>query len=1220
MGENKRGGELAMKVSWTKEQEQVIKLRDRSILVAAAAGSGKTAVLVERIITMITDESKPVDIDRLLIVTFTNAAAAEMRERIGAAIEKKIEDQPDNIHLQKQQSLIHTAMITTIHSFCLDVIRNHFNEIDLDPSFRIGDEGELKLLKSDVLSKLLEDYYEEGREEFFDFVESYSTGKSDIEIEEMIMKLYHFSMSHPNPERWLTSCLDAYNIQTEEDLNGSAFMGFLMEYLGRMVADCRKSIETCIEIANESGGPYMYLDALHSDLMLLRNMEKCDKYEEYRAYLLNPDFTRLSSKKDESVEDEKRNEVKDLRNQVKDYLKKVKEQFYYQEVDEMLSDIRYTQTSTRMLIELTLEFKKRYSQMKGERNLVDFSDLEHFALEILTDIDEAGKRKPSMVADELSGNFIEIMIDEYQDSNLVQEEILTSVSTIRYGKPNLFMVGDVKQSIYKFRMARPELFMEKYDTYSTADSSYQRIDLHKNFRSRENVLDSINDIFYKIMSKDLGNIHYNEESALHTGAVFEEDDVTAEDRKSELILIDQTISDEEGNYASSTSNKDFTNIELEAKVVANRIKELTSEGTGLMVWDKNKKEYRLARYQDIVILLRTVSGWADTFVNVLMEDGIPAFSQSQTGYFTAIEVQTVLSLLKIIDNPTQDIPLAGVLRSPMVDLSTKELALIKTQFPKMSLYNALKAYSEGGKEDKLKERICSFLEELEGFRNMVPYTAIHDLITYILDKTGYKLYTAAMPAGEKRSANLDMLVEKAVAFEGTSYRGLFHFIRYIEKLQKYDVDFGEASLIGENDNTVRIMSVHKSKGLEFPIVFASGLGKKFNQQDASSKLVIHPDYGLGADYVDYERRIKSPTLIKKVLQQSLRLENLGEELRVLYVDLTRAKEKLIMTGTVSKLEDRRKKWDANKTSNEKLSYSVLSSADNFLDWIVPALSEVTCRVREINPLEVMEMEKTNQEITYYKKDALLNWDKDIVYDENVKEEIEKRFSFVYPFQKEGTIQTKLSVSEVKRLNMEMDEESNQLFMEPEPILPKFLYGEQEETSADRGTAYHTVLETLDFSLPLNRNKIEESVENLINKGKLTKEMAGKLSRHGLVTFSNSLLAKRMAAASEKGKLYKERQFVFGVKANELDNDYESDELILIQGIIDAFFEEEDGIVLVDYKTDYVEEGQEEKLRLRYQAQFKYYKKALEQITNKTVKEMILYSFGLSKEIPMNDID
>lgn len=1220
MGENRRGGRLAMQISWTKEQEQVIKLRDRSILVAAAAGSGKTAVLVERIITMITDESNLLDIDHLLIVTFTNAAAAEMRERIGTAIEKKLEEQPDNIHLQKQQTLIHTAMITTIHSFCLDVIRNHFNEIDLDPSFRIGDEGELKLLKSDVLAKLLETYYEEGKEEFYDFVESYSTGKSDSEVEEMVMKLYSFSMSHPDPENWLCNCLNSYNIQSVTELNDSEIMRFLMEYMGRIIKDCENYIEDCIEIANEPAGPYMYLDALNSDLLLLRNMEAFTTYEEYRPYLLNPDFARLSSKKDESVEDEKRDQVKVLRNLVKGYIKKLKEQFYYQEVEEMISDIKHTHESSKMLIELTLEFMKGYSQKKHERNLVDFNDLEHFALEILTHIEEDGTRSPTMVADELSENFIEIMIDEYQDSNLVQEEILTSVSTIRYGKPNLFMVGDVKQSIYKFRMARPEIFMGKYDTYSTDESSYQKIDLHKNFRSRENVLSSINDIFYKVMSKDLGNINYNDESALNHGAFFEEDSVPLEERKSEIILIDQTISDEEGNYTSSSSDKDFTNVELEAKIVASRIKELSNEETGLMVWDKKKQEYRLAQYKDIVILLRTVSGWADTFVNVLMEEGIPAFSQSQTGYFTAIEVQTVLNLLKIIDNPSQDIPLAGILRSPMVGLSTKDLAYIKIEFPKMPLFESVKAYKEDGKETRLKEAIKLFLKELKEFRDMVPYTAIHDLITYVLDKTGYQLYTAAMPAGEKRRANLDMLVEKAISFEGTSYRGLFHFIRYIEKLQKYDVDFGEANLIGENDNTVRIMSVHKSKGLEFPIVFASGLGKKFNQQDANSKLVIHPDYGIGADFVDYEKRIKSPTLIKKVLQQSLRLENLGEELRVLYVDLTRAKEKLIMTGTVAKLEDKRMKWESNKTSGDKLAYSVLSSADNVLDWIVPALSEDTCIIKTVTPLEIIELEKENQEMTFYKKEALLNWNKDIVYDERIKEEIEKSFSFIYGFQKEGAIQTKLSVSEIKKLNMEIDEESNYLIQEPEPILPKFLFAEEEETGADRGNAYHAVLENFDFTVELNKETIEETISNLVEKGKLSKESARLVNGYKLKQFANSSLVKRMTEASRNGKLYKEQQFVFGVEANELSKEYESDEMILIQGIIDAFFEEEDGMVLVDYKTDYVENGQEGILILRYQAQFKYYKKAIEQITGKKVKEMILYSFALSKEILMNDMD
>lgn len=1206
-----------MKISWTREQEQVINLRDRSILVAAAAGSGKTAVLVERIIKMITEEDNPIDIDRLLIVTFTNAAAAEMRERIGAAIEKKVEEEPDNIHLQRQQTLIHTAMITTIHSFCLDVIRNHFNEIDLDPSFRIGDEGELKLLKSDVLQKLLEDYYEEGREEFYDFVESYSTGKSDSEIEEMVMKLYSFSMSHPNPKQWLSKCLDLYNIHSISDLNESPFMEFLIDYIRNILADCKGYIEAAIEIANEPAGPYMYLDALHSDLLLLEKLNECVSYEEYIPYIMKPEFARLSSKKDPDVEDEKKDQVKDLRNVVKGFLKKIKEQFYYENIEEIISDIGNTHISTKMLVELTLEFISRYKQVKQERNLVDFNDLEHFALEILTQLEEDGSRKPTMVADELSENFIEIMIDEYQDSNLVQEEILTSVSRIRYNKPNLFMVGDVKQSIYKFRMARPELFMEKYDSYTSSESSYQKIDLHKNFRSRENVLSTINDIFYKIMSKDLGNIDYNQESALNPGAFFEEDSVAYEERKSELILINQTIPDDEGNYISEASEKDFTNIELEAKVIAQRIRELTNEETGLMVWDNKKKEYRIAEYRDIVILLRTISGWADTFVNVLMEGGIPAFSQSQTGYFTAIEVQTVLNLLKIIDNPSQDIPLAGILRSPMVGLSTKDLANIKIQYPKMSLYNAVKAYGENEGEDDLKKKLQSFIEQLTEFRDMVPYTAIHDLITYVLEKSGYRLYTAAMPAGEKRKANLDMLVEKAIAFEGTSYRGLFHFIRYIEKLQKYDVDFGEANLIGENDNTVRIMSVHKSKGLEFPIVFASGLGKKFNQQDANGKLVIHPDFGVGADFVDYENRIKSPTLIKKVLQQSIRLENLGEELRILYVDLTRAKEKLIMTGSVAKLGDKLNKWMGNRTSEDKLNYLVLSSADSYLDWILPAVSKDSCQLKTIDPLEVLKEETFQQELSFYKKDALLNWDKEIVYDETVRDEIEKNFSFVYGYQSEGRIQTKLSVSEIKKLNMQVDKESNYLIQEQEAILPKFISGEQEESATDRGTAYHTVLEVLDFSIPLSREIIEQSIQNLIAKGKLAAESENYINVSQILRFTESSLAKRMKVASKSGRLKKEQQFVFGMKANELSEESKSEELILIQGIIDVFFEEEDGLVLVDYKTDYVKDGREETLLSRYQAQFEYYKKALEQITGKQVKEMILYSFSLSKEIKIH---
>lgn len=1232
-----------MGVNWTREQEQVIYLRNRAILVSAAAGSGKTAVLVERIIQMITDREHPVDIDRLLIVTFTNAAAAEMRERITSAIEQALEESPEDVHLQRQQTLVHTAQITTIDSFCLSVIRDHFDMLDLDPAFRIGDEGERKLLKSDVVSGLLEDYYSEADPEFFHFVESYSTGKNDSGLEELILRLYEFAMSYPDPEEWLKGCLNEYpteskepaesaesaenteeaknNRKEKEDLEQTKSVRFLMEYLKRLTTDCCRQLNFAQHICNQDGGPYMYLPALTSDLSYLENLAKCDSYKSFGKALKEVSFIRLSSKKDPSVDVDLKTRVKEIRDRIKDEMRGITKQFYFQSLEKMLENMEKVSKTMAVMVRLTLDFHTRYQEKKRERNLMDFSDVEHLALNILTERTDQG-RVPSLIANEYREQFAEIMIDEYQDSNLVQEAILFSVSRYWEDVPNVFMVGDVKQSIYKFRLARPELFMEKYQTYTTEESSYQKIDLHKNFRSRPEVLQSVNDIFYRIMRKELGGVCYDDAAALYPGAVFPDGGSEQKSYKTELLLIDKTQEETSDLVAA-----EMTALVMEAKVIAAQIRALTNLETGLLVLDKKTGKYRIAQYRDIVVLLRTVAGWGETIVTICMEEGIPAHTQSQTGYFTALEVQTVLNLLRIIDNPRQDIPLVGVLHSPIGHFSSLELAKIRSAHPEGDFYEALLCLTG---ESELDKKVQAFLEQLEYFRDQAACTPIHELIRLVLKVTGYGDYAASMPAGTKRKMNLEMLLEKAIAFEATSYRGVFHFIRYIEKLNQYEVDFGEASIVSEQDNTVRIMSIHKSKGLEFPIVIVAGMGKKVNQMDAMQKAVIHPDLGVGLDFVNYERRTKAPVLIKRIIQKSIRLENLGEELRILYVALTRAKEKLILTGVTDKLKERYEKWRRETIGGVPLSYASLAKAESYLDWIVPAAAEASCDIVFYTPKGVMEGEILRQKEAANLLDYQKQMDFSQCFDLELKEKIQKRFSYCYPYQEESVLYAKTSVSELKRRSqienqieseIKEEEEAVSLIEQEEAVLPKFVQEKQKRVGGTtRGTAYHTFLENMNLAEfdEMQPEEIYKRIgqikKELIIQKKLSKEDAKLIWNQRIFHFLTSQTAKRMRMAEKEDRISRETQFVVGIPAKELYQESESEERILLQGVIDVYFEEDGKLILLDYKTDSVLEGQEELLILRYKKQFELYKMALEKMTGKTVGEMILYSFGLGKEL------
>ena len=1266
-----------MGVSWTTEQQQVIDLRNRNILVSAAAGSGKTAVLVERIVKIITDKNHPVDIDHLLIVTFTNAAAAEMRERIGNAIEKALDEQPGNEHLLRQLTLIHNAQITTIDSFCLYVVRNHFHEIDLEPNFRIGDEGELKLLREDVLGRVLEQNYEEPSEAFSDFVEGYASGRTDAALNEMILQLYEFSRSYPWPEKWLDSFVGIYRIENREELDRAEWLAPLTENICFVLKDCEQLLKQALAITQQDDGPDMYEKAVQSDLEKYESLSKLTSFCELYGALSDIKYDRLASSRGFEGDPDKLELVKSLREQAKDVVKKICKQYFFCSPEMMIEQLERTEPMLEEVVRLTKQFADEFAAAKRRKNLVDFHDVEHFALQILVD-EETEKAKKT--AEEFRDTFEEIMIDEYQDSNEVQETLLRSISREERGENNIFMVGDVKQSIYRFRLARPELFMKKYDSYSLEESTTQRIDLHKNFRSREEVLTCTNDIFYKIMVRSLGNVEYDAEAALYPGASYP----VSADFTPEILLADSN--DELLEDTELTDKKT-----LEAKIVAEEIKHLMKTQP---VTDKAAGTLRAARYSDIVILLRSLSGWADSLVEVLNENGIPAHTVSSTGYFSTVEVQTVLSMLRLLDNPRQDIPMAAVLRSPMAGLTDEELAVLRLEDGSVPFHEAVLELAEGlYEEDGQKEisdseadseadqkqgrnadektenhiettahrKLLKFYKKYRQLRQLVPDTPIHELIEIILRETGYGHYVAAMPAGNRRTANLNMLLEKAAAYEKTSYKGLFHFVRYIDELQKYDVDFGEADMVGENEDVVRIMSIHKSKGLEFPIVIVSGMGKNFNKQDTRSKMVLHPELGIGLDYMDGKLRIKSPTIAKKAIAKQIDLENLGEELRVLYVALTRAKEKLILTGTLKdapeKLEFFRQQANLSKAADRPLSYLTREGASGYLDWILPAVLSYGDKypVRIVEAAELVLDEVENQ--LEQNEDLTERIEEIEAADTQLVGQLKQRFSQRYPYQTDILRKNKYSVSELKHRAMREKFEAEQeetipAFLEEPvtPTIPLFIQREEsvEQETANRGAlrgiAVHRVMECYDFT---SEKSVQEQMDAMEKEEKITADMRTLVKERIVADFVSSETGKRMALAQRMGALYREKPFVMGFTEEELENygfgvgsntdsceniyektdsDQEKEEqkkvcheedLTLIQGIIDVFWIEKDGIVLLDYKTDRVQQAKE--LIDRYETQLKLYADALERVfaaRKLKVKEILIYSFSLEQLITL----
>lgn len=1273
-----------MGMKFTPEQQRVIELHNSNILVSAAAGSGKTAVLVERIIRMICDGEHPADIDRLLIVTFTNAAAAEMRERIAAGITARLEADPGNEHIQKQSALLHNAQITTIDSFSLFLIRNHFNEIGLDPDFRVADEGEIKLLQQEVLAQLLEDAYAgqfvpEAPEQFHVCVEYFCPGGRESVLEQHILNLSRYAGSFPWPAEWLEERKNDYAAGDMEALVCSDYGQYLTERVNRTVEGCLEKLREVKRLCELPDGPYMYGELTEAEIEQLERLTSCKDLEEQAAKIPAVIFARLPSKKDDSVDPAKRELAKAIRNSVKDTLSDLSESYFKTPLELAVEQGKACREPLRMLLDLVLEFDRRLLAAKQERHLIDFSDMEHYALQILlkrekveesdgtgTDRTETKYRiVPSDVAMEYRQYFQEILIDEYQDSNLVQEYLLSAISGEEEGRYNRFMVGDVKQSIYKFRLARPELFLEKYDTYQeTGDLC--RIDLAKNFRSRIQVVDAVNGVFSRIMSREIGGIAYDDKAALYPGAVYPAQEDPA--YGSELLLIRKPEKGEREESGIGEQHAegagvlvDYDNVrQLEALAIAARIKQLKGS---LKVMEKSTGELRPVRYSDMVILLRTTSGWDEEFKKILEQQGIPVYITSKTGYFGALEVQELLQFLRVLDNPRQDIPLFGVMQSVFGGFTQEEIAQIRSggeghSRKRMTLYEALKEVAQSGRtveegeeisagesageEAELSQKADTFLQRIGHYRDLTPFTSIRDLLQRILDDYDYLNYVTALPAGSKRRANVEMLLTKASAFEKTSYFGLFHFIRYMEQLEKYDVDYGEADTLDENADVVRIMSIHKSKGLEFPVVFVSGLSKRFNMQDANQSLIVDMDLGVAVDYVDSVRRIKNKTLRRTVLSAKMKEDNLAEELRVLYVALTRAREKLILTAVLDKADE---KWElAQMTGQERLTYLDFCEAGSYMDFLLPILPQTGIAVKTLRT-EDLAVEELREQLRMGDRREQLRLiacgETTLTGDPEENERklmyLRERFAYQYPHPGLQKLYTKTTVSELKIAAMaEKDEAAFHTFEEKEvvPYIPGFRREQEKVSGAVRGNAFHRTMELLDFTYlftesglftgcpnnyeeyrrGLDKNRLQNRLEEFLQREtislRLTEEYAKAVSLPKILNFLEQELAYRMWRAQEQGLLYREQPFVLGIDAKRLDPDLPEGEKVLIQGIIDVFFIEDGEIVLLDYKTDVIDSL--EALWNRYNVQIQYYEEALTKLMQMPVKERILYSFYLEK--------
>lgn len=1171
-------------------------------------GSGKTAVLVERIIQKIINEK--VDIDQILVVTFTNAAASEMKQRISDSIYKKIEQTPEDLHLQRQINLLSKASICTIHSFCLDVIKNNFFEIDISPNFRIGDSSEIELLKMECLEDIFEDRYNQNDEEFLKLVETYTGYRGDEPLKEIIQKIYNFIQSSPFPIKWLEENVEKFNVDLSKDFSQTKWGEILLENFKEKLDEQIAMMQAIEKYLSQNYELEKWINALKTDIQNMNELKQnCTSWQNMYEKASQFKFTRWPT--DKKIDSNLKDEAKVRRDKITQSYKDIKNIMIAYTSEEINEDLKATYKIMKILKDLIIEFSQKFLEKKKEKNIIDFSDIEHFALKILEQEDENKNYVSTEVAKKYKQKFVEIAVDEYQDSNLVQEYILKAIS-----KNNVFMVGDVKQSIYRFRQARPELFLEKYDKYKILEYKKEydnlKIKLFKNFRSRKNVLDITNIIFKNIMSKDLGDINYTKEEYLNLGADYPEHNQNIntqlhiidlkEEKKDEWDLYETESEEDEEDEAAELIEKNL----LEARFVAKKIKELLD--SNYQVYDR-QLGYRKATYKDIVILLRATSNISQIYEKELLEQAIPVYSDTSSDYLESIEIETIVSLLKIIDNPMQDIPLVTVLRSFIGGFTDNELVEIRLVDKNCYFYESMeKAKIQVGKD--LNQKIDEFFCKIEKWRQDQEVLSLEELIWKIYNDTGYYEYVSLMPNGNLRQANLKMLFEKAKVYESASYAGLFNFINFIERLKQTSGDMSAAKIIGENEDVVRIMSIHKSKGLEFPIVFLANSSKQFNMMDLKDSIMLDQDLGIGPKFIDYVRKIEFNTMAKEAIKVKSRKEIISEEMRVLYVALTRAKEKLIITGTSKDLKkDLSKKEEIiQMCDKEKIDKYIIEKYISYLDWIELVYLKNKEQMEEYFELykhTKKELLEENQElkenINYIKQlqDKIKNSQK-------LDDKIKQKLTWKYPNEKLTKIESKTSVTGIKQLKSK-DEANYEIELQK----PKFLNETQKVSNAKKGTLIHLCMQRLDTKQEYSIPKIEDLIEELIANKIITTLEAQSINKSKILNFCKSVIWKDLKTAKQ---IQKEKPFYINIPLSKI-YEINTQKPILVQGIIDLYYiNKDDELILVDYKTDYVEDKNEQTLKDKYKTQLELYKKALEEALDRKVDKVYIYSTYLDKEI------
>lgn len=1185
------------KKQWTVEQQAAIDYRGQNLLVSAGAGSGKTAVLVERILQRVLDPQDPVDINRLLVVTFTNAAAAEMRQRIGAALLQKLRETKDSAsipYLQKQLSLLNIASITTLHSFCLDLLKEHYLLAHLDAKFSIVNEIEKALLVEEVLDRLLEEQYREKAAPFLDLVNRYG-GREDELVRKIILELYQFSLSQPEPLVWLDTLANLYQTDTVEKLANSSWYVFLRQQCEKELQEAVSFLDKAISVSGQPEGPASYLFQLAEEKQVLQGIISSLQKENFDGYQVFSEisFATLRSKgKCDSVLKER---AKNYRDKSKAIVLHWKNNIFVLSLPQCLDQMAQLLPVVKTLVELTKLFYEKLQAQKAKKAWVDFSDLEHFALQLLRD-------KENGVALSLQHKFAEVLVDEYQDINHAQEAILKIVSR----ENNRFLVGDVKQSIYRFRLAEPGLFLQKYAAYSKAQNGV-KIDLSVNFRSQAEILNGINFIFAQLMHSSVTEIDYDKNAYL-----------VPQRRSEQPYPIELDIIDVK--QAKENEAEDTSGAQREARYIGKRILELVDDGY---------------QYRDIVILLRSTKNWAGIFQEEFQLLGIPCYAEINAGYFDAPEISLICSVLQVIDNPYQDIPLAAVLLSVLGNFTPDELATIRVVEKGQLLYDGLLAMAHQESISVLQQKVKNFLRHLEELRYFAMQHPVADLVEKIYQEEQLYHWVGLLPGGTQRQANLKSFYQRAKDYDTQSYRGLYGFISFIDKIQRSGNDLSLARTLSEQESVVRIMSVHHSKGLEFPVVFVAGLGRKFNMQDTRGDILLHRDLGMGIVDIDGKNHVKYQTLPKIAIMEKIKQETLGEELRILYVALTRARDRLFLVGSCANLEKSVQNWaEGCDTTGFLLESEQIRSAKSPLDWVARAvirhrdgailLNQTLYHADEIAPevyghdsLWKVQIYHSGEEAGLLTEDNLAFLDcfaeKKAMAETAYGAEIKKQLSWQYPWTALAGREGKLSVTELQ-----------EKLKEPQPVSPNLSENKEqkelgtalpakdntlslEKEKIDwryRGTMHHFILEHLVLSPRLTAQEIKMQIAEMIETGVLPQALIDEINYQGIYRFFDSEIGKQILQAEA---VYRELSFLCEIPASVVYSDVPETEQIILQGTIDLVFLSPEGWVIVDYKSGAQDYGaSEQDIIKKYGQQVLQYSIAFAKIVRQPVIKKYIY--------------